>query len=84
MRPEQNVSRSGSSQSNPGFQTQDQIQFAETAQAMRPFHHAFLSHSVPVSFCSNAIKSPTLHNPALCHKYDQHSRATVLFGDATW
>lgn len=50
----------------------------------RPFHHAFLSHSVPVSFCSKAIKSPTLHNTALCHKYDKHSQATVVFGDATW
>lgn len=41
-------------------------------------------HSIPMNFYSSAIKSPTLHNTALAHKCDKHSRATVLFGDATW
>lgn len=52
--------------------------------AMPPFYHDFLSHSIPMNFYSSAIKSPTLHNTALGHKYDKHSRATVSFGDATW
>lgn len=90
MRPEQNASRSGNRQSSPRLQTQDQtyrmfLLFKKKIQfATPPFYHDFLSYSVPMSFYSSAIKSPTLHNIALTHKCDKHSGVTALFGNATW